>query len=337
MDRVESMKNVVIFVAIATILAVSGLGYTFIASETNRKSNENLNVEIQAVNSDLTSLQNRLTTLNSSLTQLSKSIGDLDADLQREKVNTQANVSSLSTQISNVRNNVSAIQRDISKIQTEIIILKSNVTSLSTQISDIKSGVSTIDTNIANLQSNVTALSTEIANIQNDVSTILTLIADLQSKVASLETRVSTLEAEKSIVIRINFVSFVPDATPPGGEDYLFDAEAEGLNMYAQARTGHSRFIKPRYLDLVIRNGTHFIGTQVTIKLYAYWHLDDVVIDIDPDPAHGRTIGTNPSGGYLTLSYTIGTVLQGTVNGNDDGYALDQYDAYLAYKIETLT
>jgi len=190
---------------------------------------------------------------------------------------------------------------------------------------------------ITTLKSNVTTLSTQIFNIQKDISAIQALISDLQSKVASLETGVSTLEAEKSIVIRINFLSFVPDATPPGGQDYLFDAEAEGPSVYAQARTGHSRFIKPRYLDLVIRNGTSFIGTQVTMKLYAYWHLDDVVIDIDPDPAHGRTIGTDSSGGYLTLSYTIGTVLQGAVNGNDDGYVLDQYDAYLSYKIETLT
>jgi len=268
------MKNIVIFIAIATILAVSGLGYTFITNETNRKSNENLNVQIQAVNSDLISLQNRLTALNSSLTQLSKSLGDLDTDLQREIVNIQGNVSSLLIQIS---------------------------------------------------------------NIKSDISTIQSSISDLQSKVASLETRVSTLEAERPITIRINFLSFVPDAVPPGGADYLFDAEVEGPGVYAQARTGHSRFIKPRYLDLVVRNGTRFIGTQVTIKLYAYWHLDDVVIDIDPNPAHGRTIGTNPSGGYLTLSYTIGTVLQGTVNGNDDGYVLDLYDAYLAYKIETLT
>lgn len=62
-----------------------------------------------------------------------------------------------------------------------------------------------------------------------------------------------------------------------------------------------------------------------------------MVIDIDPDPAHGRTIGTNPNGGYLTLSYTIGTVLQGALNGNDDRLVLDEYDAYLAYRIETLT
>jgi len=305
----ELMKNLIVFAALATILAASGLGYAFMSNENNRKTSENLNAEIQAVNSDLTSLQNRLITLNGSLIQLSKTLSDSEVDLQREIVKLQANVSSLATQISDVRNNVSAIQKDISNIRIDITTLKSNVTTLSTQIS----------------------------NIQRDISAIQALISDLQSRVASLETRVSTLEAEKSIVIRINFLSFVPDATPPGGEDYLFDAEAEGPGVYAQARTGHSRFIKPRYLDLVIRNATRFIGVQVTIKLYAYWHLDDVVIDIDPDPAHDRTIGTNPNGGYLTLSYTIGTVLQGTVNGNDDAYILDQYDAYLAYKIETLT
>jgi len=267
-------------VAVATILAASGLGYTFMTSETNHRSDENLRAEIETVNSDLTSLQNKLITLNTSLTKLSKSLSDLDSDLKLEIVNLQANVSSLSTQISGLRNDVSTIQNDISAIQISV--------------------------------------------------------SSLESQVSSLETRVSALEEDQSIAIRINFVSFIPDNTPPGGEDYLFDAEATGPNIYAQARTGHSRFIKPRYLDLVVRNGKQFIGAPVTIKLYAYWHLDDVVIDIDPDPAHGRTIGTNPSGGYLTLSYAIGTVLSGSVNGNDDGYALDLYDAYFAYKIETL-
>jgi len=266
--------------AVAIILATSGLGYTFMASETDHRSDENLGIEIETVNTELTSLQSKLTTLNTSLTKLSKSLSDLDSDLKQEIVNLQANVSSLSTQISGLRNDVSTIQSDISAIQISV--------------------------------------------------------SSLESQVSSLETRVSALEEDQSIAIRINFVNFIPDNTPPGGEDYLFDAEATGPNIYAQARTGHSRFIKPRYLDLVIRNGKQFIGVQVTIKLYAYWHLDDVVIDIDPDPDHGRTIGTNPSGGYLTLGYTIGTVPSGSVNGNDDGYALDLYDAYFAYKVETL-
>ena len=141
---------------------------------------------------------------------------------------------------------------------------------------------------------------------------------------------------ERAITIRVNFVSFVPDNVPPGGEDYLIDCEAVGTDIYAQARTGHSRFIQPTYLDLVVPDGVQFMGDQVTISIYAYWHLDDMVIDIDPDPANGRTVGTNPAGGYLTLTYTIGTILQGDVDGNDDLYLLDVYDAYFEYEVETM-
>ena len=53
-------------------------------------------------------------------------------------------------------------------------------------------------------------------------------------RVASLETTLATLKEQKLAVIRINFLSSVPDATPHGGPDYLIDAEAEGLRIYAQ-------------------------------------------------------------------------------------------------------
>jgi len=293
------MKNIMIFVVAATILAVSGLGYTFIASETNRKTNENLNAEIQAVNSDLAFLQNRLTTLNSSLTQLSDSLGDLDADLQREIVNIQANVSSLATQISNLKNNVSAIQTDISNIRTDITNLKSNVTSLSTQIS----------------------------NIQKDISAIQASISDIQSTVASLETRVSTLESKRPLVIRIWFLSFEPDNIPATGKDYLFDVKLSwglGIESYVYGRTGHSRFVAPNYLDLSV-NRT-LMGSTVEITIFAYWHADDILIDINGDTADC----------HLVRTYKIGTVFQETVNGNNDGIILDPYDATMTYKVETL-
>ncbi len=144
------------------------------------------------------------------------------------------------------------------------------------------------------------------------------------------------MEMERAITIRVNFLSFVPDSVPPGGKDFLIDCEAVGTDIYAQARTGHSRFIEPTYLDLVVPDGVQFIGDQVAISIYAYWHLDDMVIDIDPDPANGRTIGTDPTGGYLTLTYTIGTVLQGAVDGNDDLFVLDLYDASFEYMVETI-
>jgi len=323
------IKSVTIFVTIATILAVIGLGYTFLASEAQNEANENIGVEIEELNSDLSSLQNRLNTFNSSLNQLTHDLDNLDVELQSEIVSLQGDISS--------------IENEMLSVQTDVTNMQSDVVSLMTQISDIQNELSDIQVDITNLQSSVASLSTQISNIQSDLSTVQASVTDLQgavlllqSEVSGIEDRITALEMERAIVIRINFVTFTPNAIPPGGEDYLFDAEAVGTSIYAQDRTGHSRFIEPRYLDLFVQNGTQFIGDQVTISIYAYWHLDDMVIDIDPDPAHGRTIGTDPNGGYLTLTYTIGTVLEGNVDGNDDGYILDLYDAYFDYKVETL-
>jgi len=340
------LNKVWIGVVVAIILAASGLGYAFLSTESNRRVNEGLDAEIEAINSDLTSLRNKLTTLNSSLTQLSQGLGKEDSELQNKIVTIQANVSSLVTQTSNLKTDVSTIQKNMTNVQTDITKLQANVTSLSTQISNVKSDISaiqndvfTIETDIAKLQSNVTVFSTEIANIQNDISTILTLIADLQSRVASLEARVSTLESKRPLVIRIWFLSIEPDNVPVTGKDYLFDVKLSwglGIESYVYGRTGHSRFIAPNYLDLSV-NRT-LMGKAAEITIYAYWHIDDLVIDIDPDPVHSSSIDPrDPSGRYLTLTYTIGaTPLQGTVDGNADGHILDSYDAKLTYKIETL-
>lgn len=347
------MKGVTIFVAIAITLAASGLGYTFLTSRAQSEANEDLSTEIEDLDSDLSSLQDVLNTLNGSLTQLSDDLDDLDVELRGDIADTEYDVSNIQTEIIQLQNELSVIWEDF---QTDIGNLQYDVSSLTAQVSDIQSDLSSIQTHITDLQgdlsdvqvdiddlqSDVTTLSTQISDIQNDISTIQSSIVDLQgsvlllqSEVSSLEDRVTALEMERAITIRVNFLSFVPDNSPPGGEDYLFDGEAVGTDIYAQDRTGHSRFIEPRYLDLIVQNGTQFIGDQVTISIYAYWHLDDVVIDIDP--IEGPTIGTNPDGGYLTLTYTIGTVLQGSVDGNDDGFVLlDLYDAYFEYKVETL-
>jgi hypothetical protein len=240
-------------------------------------------------------------------------------------------VSSLSGRISELEDNVFTIRTNLSKIGADITNIKSGIASLSIQVSNIQKDVTATWTSLTALQSSVANLEARVSALETQNATTLASLTDLQ-------TRVNTLEAQKSITIRINFLNFIPYRTPPGGNDYLIDAEVQGPGVYAQARTGHSRFFAPRYLDLTIRNGEQFIGTQVTITIVAYWHLDDYVIDIDPNPAHGplALIGTNPNGGNLTLRYTIGTVLTGAVDGRSDGY-IDLYDAYLQYKIETLT
>lgn len=373
------MKKLVIIAVVAILLAAS-LGYTFIVSETNHRSYDSLNAQVQAINSNLTFLQGKLTVLNSSLIQLSNNLHDLNVEFQQGQLKTETNASSQVTYIPN--SNISALQKDIANVQTGLLRVGSNINLTSTQVSDIQANVSflsemisnlkdnifSVETDLPKIQANITdiksgivSLSTQVSNIQKDVAATGTSLTSLQSSVASLEarvgalevqnsttstslkdlqTKVNTLEAQKAITIRIDFLNFTPWNLPPGGSDYLFDAEVQGPGVYALARTGHSRFFAPRYLDLVIPDGEQFIGTQVTITIVAYWHLSDQVIDIDPNPAHGRVAlipGTNANGGNLTLTYTIGKVLTGTVDGRSDGYLTDLYDAYLQYKIETLT
>jgi len=271
-------------VAMATLIAASGLGYAFMASEADRKGDETLNAEIEDVNSDLAFLQNRLTMLNGSLAQLSSGLDGLGADLEQDIVDLEAHISSLSTQISDLRSNISSIQEDIVAVQT--------------------------------------------------------IIAELQTRLTAIETRVSTLESKRPLVVRIWFLSFEPDDIPVTGRDYLIDVKlswASGVKAYVYGRTGHSRFVVPNYLDLSV-NRT-LMGSTVQIAIFAYWHLDDYPIDIDPDPAHGIVIFTPSysSGASLSLQYTLGgSALEGSVDGNDDGFLLDLYDANFVYKIETL-
>ena len=360
------VKGITIFVAIAITLAASGLGYTYVTGKAQSEANDDLGTEIEDLDSGLLSLQDILNALNGSLVQLSDDLDDLDVELRGDIADVEYDVSNIQTEIIQLQNDLSSIWEDF---QTDIGDLEYDVSSLTDQISDIQSDLSTINAqitdlqgdlsdvqvdvtnlqgdlsdvqvDIANLQSDVVTLSAQITDIQNDISIIQSSIMNLQESVlllqadvSSLEDRVTTLEMERAITIRVNFVSFVPDNVPPGGEDYLIDCEAVGTDIYAQARTGHSRFIEPRYLDLVVPNGVQFIGDQITISIYAYWHLNDMVIDIDP--VGGPTIGTDPTGGYLSLTYTIGTILQGAVDGNDDLRLLDLYDAYFEYEVETI-
>jgi len=303
---VEVLLNKVWMAVAATIiLAVSGLGYAFTASEANQRGDENLNAEIEAVSSVLTLLQSRMATLNSSLAQLFKSLGDLDADLEQDIMGLQANMSSLLTQIVGLRSDISAIQLDIT-----------------------------------HLKSDMTNLSAEISSAQEDIIAVQILITELQTKLTSIETRVSTLESKRPLVVRIWFLSFEPDDIPATGNDYLLDVKLSwgpSAESYVYGRTGHSRFVVPNYLDLSVSRT--LTGSTVEITIFAYWHLDDYPIDIDPDPAHGIVIFTpsHNSGASLSLQYILGSLaLQGSVDGKDDGFLVDLYDAHFTYKIETL-
>lgn len=147
----------------------------------------------------------------------------------------------------------------------------------------------------------------------------------------------------EELKVRINFLEFSTDHSSAAGDDYLFDVEIkseEKEGCYAQARTGHSRFIQPEYLDLSLPVACS--GELTRVKIFGYWHLSDILIDIDPESSHGHCLQTSiinpegPEGCYLSLDYTIGSILEGEVDGNNDGFLVDPFDGLLKYKIETL-
>ncbi|MCK4435268.1 hypothetical protein KAU87_00495 [Candidatus Bathyarchaeota archaeon] len=196
-------------------------------------------------------------------------------------------------------------------------------------------------------------LNETVHELQDEVAVLKTDLTTLETEIAELESRVDVLNSTSKIVIRVNFLDFTIwyGIPPPLPADYLFDVGVYilegGQRQYpsvSSTRTGHSRFIRPTYVELVIRNGSEYNGEplflhpgdEVHIYVVAYFHADDFTIDINPYPSWGpQPIERwKESGSQLFIPYTIGTIQDGNVDGQDDGY-VDFCDAYLQYRIET--
>lgn len=143
--------------------------------------------------------------------------------------------------------------------------------------------------------------------------------------------------------IRVHILEFTPDSAL--ADDWLIDGifDATGDGCDAVTRTGHSRFIRPRHLDLTISLNSMCSSFPISgnIMLVAYFHADDTPIDINPITLDGLCplLPTNPTWDpacVFKTSYTLGTIIDGTVDGGDDMLP-DPYDALLSYRIETLS
>ena len=260
------------------------------------------------------------------------------------------------TAMEDLRGQVTAMSDEITDLQAEFGFLKARVLALeaasgnTTALAEIlarldaaEADIDALEQNLATLRARVDALDTGIASLESTVASLQTRVDSLDTRLGILEARLAALQASvallelrRPLVVRVSFLSFTQDATPASGNDWLIDVEISGGNCVAQGRTGHSRYVVPKYLDLNT-NRSLCSGATVTVKLYAYWHLDDALIDIDPNPASGRCLlpPAAPAGCYLTLTYRIGTTLTGSVDGNSDGYVLDNWDGNLQYRVET--
>ncbi|MGQ9469527.1 MAG: hypothetical protein ACUVTD_06870 [Nitrososphaerales archaeon] len=213
-----------------------------------------------------------------------------------------------SGQLSQLEEQINALQNQLQALSSRLTTVESNLATFGGSLAQLSQDLSDLDTElhgeIMSIQNDISALLTQISTIQNDISTIQNAIAtiqtkmiNLQSKIADLEAKVIALESKRTITVRIWFLSFDPDRIPVNGEDYLIDVKLEnpaisGISSYVYERTGHSRFVAPNYLDLSV--DSTWMGATVKITIFAYWHLDDILIDINPNSADGRYIPSIP-------------------------------------------
>lgn len=132
--------------------------------------------------------------------------------------------------------------------------------------------------------------------------------------------------------------------TFPEVDDWLVDIafiDATGM-CYASARSGHSRFVIPKHIDASFDRSL-CEGVTVTVEVYAYLHLSDNLIDIDPRTSGqgGQRCGLisplNPNGCFLTInSYILGNTISGSADGRNDGFILDLRDGLITYTLSEL-
>ena len=143
--------------------------------------------------------------------------------------------------------------------------------------------------------------------------------------------------ASPSFSFRVRFPSFVPDSWIQN--DYILAVELEipSVSYYDEKRTDCSRYLS-QLPPLEFSIDDSWIGLNAKITIVARWHLDDVIIDINPNPADGRWGPLYKQASALVLSYVIGaSPVQGSTDGKDDGYLLDYpHDAHFSYTLETL-
>lgn len=115
---------------------------------------------------DLTAIQTNITTL------------------QTDLGTAQTNISTLQTDLGTAQTNISTLQTDVSTIQTDLGTAQTSITDILTRLSAAESAISTLQTDLTTAQSNISTLQTDLATAQTDITT----------NYNSLDARITALE-----------------------------------------------------------------------------------------------------------------------------------------------
>jgi hypothetical protein len=162
-------------------------------------------------------------------------------------------------------------------------------------------------------------------------------IALLTVAVLSASTVHVAKASPESYSLRVRWLDFVHEKLVM--DDYILQVEFEvpSVDHYETKRTPCSRYASD-LTPLEFNIQESWLGLSARLTIVAFWHLDDVLIDINPNPADGRWTPSGKEASALVLSYKMGSdPMQRSADGNDDGYLADlNNDAYIKLVVETL-
>jgi hypothetical protein len=154
---------------------------------------------------------------------------------------------------------------------------------------------------------------------------------------------VHVAKASESYSLRVRWLDFVDEKLVMDDYKIFVEFEIPSINHYESKQTPEVRYAS-ELTPLVFSIQESWLGLSARLTIVAFWHLNDVLIDINPNSADGRWMPgawqQNPlakKASALVLSYTIWAPMQRSADGNDDGYLTDlNNDAYIKLAVETL-
>ena len=136
--------------------------------------------------------------------------------------------------------------------------------------------------------------------------------------------------------LRVRWVEFIHEKEVM--DDYILQVEFEvpSIGHYESKRTPCNRYISempPLKFDVE----ESWLNLTAKLTIMAYWHLDDIIIDINPNPDDGHWTPFGKEASALVISYMIWEPAEYSANGDDDGFLADlKNDAYIEFAVETL-
>ena len=137
--------------------------------------------------------------------------------------------------------------------------------------------------------------------------------------------------------VRVNWLSFTDEKTV--ADDHILQVilEIPSVGYYDAKRTHCSRHLSkfpPLKFDVL----ESWLGESAKLTVIAYWHLDDVLIDINPSQNDGFWTPFGKTASAKVVWYTIGgSQLLVEADGDDDLYLADLYnDGRIKFVVETL-